>query len=589
MPSANADNVVDEPPIAPPPPHAASVPPIRAVSSRRFGLIWLLVLAGFAAFYPLAALAWVNFYRSPDIAFAELVYRQKDVLCQRQPSPRLLIVGGSGVHFSIDAALIEARLGIPSINYGSYAGLGFRYMLQRAQRQAHRGDTVLLSPEYSCWGRDAEHSNDPGFEYIWTYDQRAFYERPLLERASMIASIRLVDWVDAAKGWGARLRGKQYHFADIMLYNVASDDEHGDVHVVLRPHNIPRQTGYGFPEQSMVSVTALRDFAAWAKANGVRVLFTWPAFARPQPTVSKEASAPPGWFTDLLRDGGVTMLDQPADNTYPPQWFQDTEYHVTPACRRLRTEELLRRLRPALNLPARPMGNDVLIVGPRDHHLNPGNTFATGPEVSVRILSDPAVEDARAITPAGALDLARGGTNVYVGHDDAVAAGLSTQLSAHERMSIAEWFHRYPSHVLLIAAAPGHRIDTSWQSAVPPAVYQALSSGSPTVAAFGTGRYAGTLKIVADATVAKLPAKLPALVKPASALIALVSLESSASGAKINLDYGDIRTSDHGVCVAAVDPELGSAIDMATFTDAPDVETWRLDRVVPGVATPTTR
>src|SRR5690349_14554790 len=56
-PSANADNVVDQRPIAPATaPHAATVPPIRAVSHRRFGIYWLLVLVCLAAFYPLAAL-----------------------------------------------------------------------------------------------------------------------------------------------------------------------------------------------------------------------------------------------------------------------------------------------------------------------------------------------------------------------------------------------------------------------------------------------------------------------------------------------------------------------------------------------------
>jgi hypothetical protein len=590
--TTNTNASVDDKPVAPATaPHAASVPPIRAVSHRRFGVIWLLVVTCLAAFYPLAALAWVNFYRSADIAFADLVYRQKDVLCARQSAAprRLLVVGGSGAHFGIDAALIEKRLGIPSINYGSYAGLGFRYMLQRAQRQGRRGDIVLLSPEYSCWGRDAEHSNDPGFEYIWTYDQRALYERPLLERVSMIASIRLADWVDAAKGWGTRIRGTQYHFPDIVLYNVATTDENGDVRVCIRPHNIPCQTAYAFPEQSMVSVKALRDFAAWAHNNGVRVLFTWPNFARPQPPLSKEASVPPSWFTDLLRDGGVTMLDEPADNTYPPQWFQDTEYHVTPACRRLRTEELIRRLRPALGLPAPPTVTDVLLVGPRDHHLNPGNTFAGGPDVSVRILSDVAVDDPRAITPAGAVDLVRGGTAVYIDHDDVFATGISVQLSSHERVTVTDWFHRYPSHVILVAAAAGHQVDPAWQSAVPASVYQALSSGSPTVAVFGTGKYAGTLKLVSDPTAAKLEAKLPSLVQGGGALMALLSLQSAKSAARITVDYGDLCASDHGVCVAVVDPELGSVIDKVTFTDAPDVETWRLDRVVLAGATPTSR
>src|SRR5207302_213433 len=119
--------------------------------------------------------------------------------------------------------------------------------------------------------------------------------------------------------------------------------------------------------------------------------------------------------------------------------FQDTEYHVTPACRRVRTEELIRRLRPALGLPSAPDAvSAVLVVGPRDHRLNPGNIFANEAGLRVRILSDQ--NDPRAIIPGQIAELVRGGTPVYMDAADEAEAhllafNLATQTVASERVS----------------------------------------------------------------------------------------------------------------------------------------------------------
>jgi hypothetical protein len=75
-----------------------------------------------------------------------------------------------------------------------------------------------------------------------------------------------------------------------------------------------------------------------------------------------------------------------------------------------------------------------------------------------------------------------------------------------------------------------------------------------------------------------MDAKLQSLADGMPGVIELRSTESS--GARINVDMGEIRSARSGVCVAAVDPELGSVVASITFGDGPDVETWRLDRVV---------
>ena len=61
--------------------------------------------------------------------------------------PKLIVVGGSNIAFGFDSALAESELGIPCINLGLYAALGFDYMLDLALDGAGEGDIILIIPE----------------------------------------------------------------------------------------------------------------------------------------------------------------------------------------------------------------------------------------------------------------------------------------------------------------------------------------------------------------------------------------------------------------------------------------------------------
>jgi hypothetical protein len=65
------------------------------------------------------------------------------------PSPRIILVGGSNLAFSVDSEEIENRLGMPVINMGLHAGLGLRYMVDEIVPYVRKGDVVIIIPEYA--------------------------------------------------------------------------------------------------------------------------------------------------------------------------------------------------------------------------------------------------------------------------------------------------------------------------------------------------------------------------------------------------------------------------------------------------------
>ena len=61
--------------------------------------------------------------------------------------PKIVVVGGSSVAFGLDSALLEKYTGMPVVNFGLYAALGTKVMLDLSRGGIKEGDIVILAPE----------------------------------------------------------------------------------------------------------------------------------------------------------------------------------------------------------------------------------------------------------------------------------------------------------------------------------------------------------------------------------------------------------------------------------------------------------
>jgi hypothetical protein len=60
---------------------------------------------------------------------------------------KIVVVGGSSVAFGLDSKLLESYTGMPVVNFGLYADLGTKMMLDLSLAGISEGDVVILSPE----------------------------------------------------------------------------------------------------------------------------------------------------------------------------------------------------------------------------------------------------------------------------------------------------------------------------------------------------------------------------------------------------------------------------------------------------------
>ena len=60
---------------------------------------------------------------------------------------KIVVVGGSSVAFGLDSTLIEEKLGKKVVNFGLYADLGTKLMLDLSKANINEGDTIIVAPE----------------------------------------------------------------------------------------------------------------------------------------------------------------------------------------------------------------------------------------------------------------------------------------------------------------------------------------------------------------------------------------------------------------------------------------------------------
>ncbi len=60
---------------------------------------------------------------------------------------KIVVVGGSSVAFGLDSELLEAYTGMPTVNFGLYAALGTKVMLDLSLAGIGEGDVVVIAPE----------------------------------------------------------------------------------------------------------------------------------------------------------------------------------------------------------------------------------------------------------------------------------------------------------------------------------------------------------------------------------------------------------------------------------------------------------
>jgi hypothetical protein len=527
-------------------------------------------------------LAFLNRGDAPAVAWIHGLYQRKDVALHRaDPAgrPRLVVIGGSGALYGIDAQLIGRRLHVDAINDGAHAGLG-TYILHRARSVLRPGDTALLCPEYELWwGKDMP---DIEWDYVVTYDKRFVWSPGIAEALRSLYSVPGADYWDSLMSWAKRLQGLVAMDPD---YNLAAVDGAGDLRIVPPHKPFSVRTACRLPDADDpgCAVQAYREFGQWARANHVRVLYSWPNLYCSKP--------PPGGVSPAVRktfdDCGFNLLNAPSETCYPRDWFTDTPYHLNGGGRRVRTEALVCRLRPYFGRPAEPDDlQGIYLVGRETRWLRDGNAFDDRPGVRAKYLVTQPTDNPDAITPDQLAALARHGVPIYC-DDPAVQAILPAQLwDAREvdrdAVTIGTWLKRYDRHVFVLArsGAPSSGLALLGDD-VPAEIRNAMNAAAPALAIVGTGPWRNVRKVSVREKGVYLDTSLANLVGRRVPHLG-VAAGARAGRSSIRANGRTFVAADDGeICVAVFDPEQSILVDAGTFQGGATKTVWSMKQLFP--------
>ena len=115
---------------------------------KRLKIFLCVTLSVLAIILPVLLPALYAFLSPPqyDNTFVGALDKKLDRLHSVE-GEKIVVIGGSSVAFGLDSALMEKYTGMPVVNFGLYAALGTKLMLDLSKSGIGEGDIVIISPE----------------------------------------------------------------------------------------------------------------------------------------------------------------------------------------------------------------------------------------------------------------------------------------------------------------------------------------------------------------------------------------------------------------------------------------------------------
>lgn len=300
----------------------------------------LLLKIAFLAFLVVGTLSLPLVLPTPYGHTLSLLINKVKIL-RNTPSPRYVLVGGSGIFGGFDSALLAKESGMGVVNMGFYVGFGMLPLLEIVGPELRSGDIVLLIPEYQMIADDFQ-SNEETRKWLLAaspgprfkgYLHSAADVRFLIQDLSELLKSKLEALKPALRGVPSG-----YAFAHTLI------DARGDALIVPKRVTLikDREAIYPF-HVSSESLRRLNLFSDRARSSGADVMLVWPA----SPIEAYENNRQGiGTVRKVLRGGlSFNILGEPRDFLYSNDMFLDTVNHLDARGKALRTEKVISLLK----------------------------------------------------------------------------------------------------------------------------------------------------------------------------------------------------------------------------------------------------
>ena len=262
---------------------------------------------------------------------------------------KVVIIGGSSLAFGLRSDLLEQELGIPVINFGLYANLGTKYMLDVAEDFIGKDDIVIIAPEQNSQALslyfNAEavwYSVDGNYDILKKIDSNNAGD--MLGKFFTFVSGKFGYWTNDNK---PNPEG---------VYNVESFNDLGDI-VYERPYNTMKD---GYDESTLISfdksvidvefIDYINAYGAAIAKAGATAYYAFSPMNVKALTADSDEDAILEYY-DYLRDKlNLTIVGNPLSHILDNDWFYDSNFHLNDAGAVYYTALLAQEIKAELNI-----------------------------------------------------------------------------------------------------------------------------------------------------------------------------------------------------------------------------------------------
>ncbi|MBQ7321640.1 MAG: leucine-rich repeat protein [Clostridia bacterium] len=282
--------------------------------------------------------------------------------------PKVIIVGGSSVAFGLDSALLEQHVGMPVVNFGLYATLGTKIMMDLSKANVNEGDIVVLAPEMDEQTLSLYFNAEAalqGMESNW----------------NMLRYIPKEDRSDLVGGLYEYLTSKIKYLREGLLdpagvYNRDSFNDYGDI-VYERPYNTML---LGYDPTKSIDLTAdlfdeefidyINEYTAYCEEQGATVYFSFCPMNASAVSPDNTQDTLFEFYSFLYETLDCEVISNVNDYIIDEDYFYDSNFHLNDSGVVLRTSLLAHDINRTRGItqqisieipeaPERPISEDV--------------------------------------------------------------------------------------------------------------------------------------------------------------------------------------------------------------------------------------
>ena len=259
---------------------------------------------------------------------------------------RIVLVGGSGVAFDCDSALMDDFF--PSyeiVNFGMYAGLGTKAVMDLSENYIHEGDIVILSPEQS----EQTFSDYFNGAYMWQAADGAF---------GMLRDLKSENF-EAMLGNFPRFALEKLNYVmkgqkpqTDSIYQKKSFNTYGDIELDTCRENI-LPNGYDVNQkvrftEDVVQLEFMDYMNDWAKRLEKKGAVVWYRYCPVNKLSVEDMDELAAYDVFLRQKLDFPVIGNPENSLMEAEWFFDTNFHLNQPGKEVNTVQLIRDMKAML-------------------------------------------------------------------------------------------------------------------------------------------------------------------------------------------------------------------------------------------------